>query len=544
MTKPNKKVLLIVSILFGLSCLAGDYIDNDIRTMPTLCALTLINIAAFFSTVLIVRAFFEYGDRIHVNSKYMDRSYHFFDRYAWFKVSFILFLFGMFFATAKYPGVVSGGTQFMIQQAMGMDTKARQLSPVIYEGHYVTGHHPVLLTFFLGAFIKIGCRLGHPNWGMYLAACAFTFLNALGWGYVIAYFRNYIKPYIWSAAALWYFFNPMIGSFNSYVIKDNLFATSLAVYCCILHEYMGHREKNSFKKLLICSLILPFVKNQGIYIVIIASLMLIIVSREKIAEKLTCAVVPILVFHVLFEGLLMPMCKIAPGGSQEMFSIFFQSTAGTIVEHPEVKESEEYKIIHKVLPIDDWTVYNPEVSDAIKFKYNQNTTKEEFLEYLIVWLKMATKYPTSYLRAIMHQTYGYYCIDRFTRDWIFPGYDLKISDSGRKISGPVFAGLHKAIGNFLGGCTKKKRFQYFFSVPSAFWIIVVSLLLFKGRITRAVWLSPLLLQWLICLVSPVNAGGRYGFVIYAMVPVILGVINRYNSNVRAASKELITDSDM
>ena len=534
MVKHRKVSLVIASALFGLSCLAGYCIAHTGEpTISTMLMVSVVDTFLFYIFVLLTQFFFDTKQKELFENNYICRRiYSFFNRRTGIKVFFALLITGLFFATVKYPGVVSGGTQFMIQQAMGMDTRARSLSPVIYEGHYITGHHPILLTCFIGAFIKLGLQLGHPNWGMYWAACSITFLNALGWSYVLVYFRKYMKPFAWTIIFLWFILNPMLGNFNSCVLKDNLFATILAVFSCIIHEYCNQGTRRSFAKMLACSISVPFIKNQGIYIVIIAMVGLIAVHRKKVFEKTLCIVLPIQIFQILFEGFLMPALKIAPGGKQEMLSILFQPTARTILEHPEIKETDEYEVIQKVLPIDDWSVYNERVSDAIKFRYNQKATKEELVNYFKVWIKMGGRYPKSYLFAILHQTYGYYCIDCKTSDWVWKGYELQISDAGDVISAPEFK-LHFAIVNYLAMFVKSERIYALYCIPISFWAIVIGFLLFKGKISELIWMAPVILQWMICLVSPVNGGGRYGMVIYMMAPILLGFVNNNNSELRS-----------
>ena len=73
----------------------------------------------------------------------------------------LIFVFWIPRVLIIYPGIKTGGVYAQFQQIMGMDTLARRLSPVIYDGHYISGHHPVLLTFLFGMFIRIGAEAGN-----------------------------------------------------------------------------------------------------------------------------------------------------------------------------------------------------------------------------------------------------------------------------------------------------------------------------------------------------------------------------------------------
>lgn len=84
-----------------------------------------------------------------------------FNRNTFVKVFAVIFLLWIPLVLIRYPGIQSGGVSAQFQQIMGMDTLARRLSPVIYDGHYISGHHPVLLTFLFGMFIRIGAEAGN-----------------------------------------------------------------------------------------------------------------------------------------------------------------------------------------------------------------------------------------------------------------------------------------------------------------------------------------------------------------------------------------------
>ena len=47
--------------------------------------------------------------------------------------------------------------------------------------------------------------------------------------------------------------------------------------------------------------------------------------------------------------------------------------------------------------------------------------------------------------------------------------------------------------------------------------------LYRKKQTDLIWYLPVVLQWLICLLSPVNGCGRYAYVVYVMTPFIMAV---------------------
>lgn len=128
-----------------------------------------------------------------------------------------------------------------------------------------------MLTYVFGAFIKFGILVGEPNIGLFLLSCFVCLINALCWSFVLSTVKKYLNNLIWNILFLIFLLNPMIISFNTYVLKDNLFASVLAVYSILIFKLLRDREKKDMFLFFFISVILPFVKNQGIYIVILTS---------------------------------------------------------------------------------------------------------------------------------------------------------------------------------------------------------------------------------------------------------------------------------
>ena len=437
------------------------------------------------------------------------------------KVFAVIFLLWIPLVLIRYPGIQSGGVSAQFQQIMGMDTLARRLSPVIYDGHYISGHHPVLLTFLFGMFIRIGAEAGNVDIGMFLLNCAVCIFNALGWAYIISSFYQYLNRREWFLLFICFSANPLIISLNTYVLKDNLFATLLSVYCIVIFRICQDGMTKRYKyQMLGISILLPFIKNQGIYIVALVNIILIFSIRNTIRAWIKNIVFSILIYGIIFSGVIMPLMKISPGGKQEMFSLFFQATAKTMLEHSDEIEKEEAEVITKILPIEEWSVYTPHKSDNIKFQFNQKATSTDLKDFFIVWIKIGFRRPKSYIKAILAQTYGYYNIDYETADLNWNGAEHPFTSNGDMISAPKWETLNQKITDFLSWCIHHEHFKYVFNIAVSFWLIAMCCLVYEGEKKNLLWIVPTGVQWLICLLSPVNGSGRYGMVIYEMAPFI------------------------
>lgn len=516
MEKSKKRIeLFLCAIMFASSSSVKSYVDNDSN-------FTGMFLNAVFDFCLFVAVYYIFSGR---SMKYVSREQRklevFFEKGTYLKIFLLLMIFWMPVVILRYPGIQSGGVEYQIQSFMGMDTLARSLSPITYEGHYITGHHPVLLTLIFGSFIKVGLILGNASVGMFLLSCCVCILNGLGWAYVIYSLFQEIEHKFWVRGGICFLINPMIISLNTYVLKDNLFATALAVYCVLILKICKKgRQKRYEMGVCFFSVLIPFIKNQGIYIVLITSIVLAFYMKNELKIWIGNAVLAVLIYVVLFSHILMPCLQIAPGGRQEMLGILFQMTARVMIEHSTEIDNNEAGNIHKVLPVEDWTVYEPNNSDNIKFQYNQSAEVPDIAAYLGVWLKQGLRYPESYIRAVLEQTYGYYCIDYKTVDWNWKETYFFVSPNHDLVSGPMWEGAINKIYDFLSICTQCGRISYLFNIAVSFWIIVMCCLVHRKR-RDWLWIFPIFLQWCTCLVSPIGGSGRYGMLVYEMVPWII-----------------------
>ena len=71
--------------------------------------------------------------------------------------------------------------------------------------------------------------------------------------------------------------------------------------------------------------------------------------------------------------------------------------------------------------------------------------------------------------------------------------------------------------------TQNFKHRWLYSIPYSMWMSLCSIILYRRKQTDLIWFLPVVLQWLICLLSPVNGCGRYAFILYLMTPFIMAV---------------------
>ena len=321
------------------------------------------------------------------------------------------------YCVMHFPGRTGGGVYNQLLQFYGQDTLARNMSSIIYEGHYITNHHPVLLTCFYGIFFKIGNFLKNTNSAVFLLSCITLLISSFCMSYSLATIRKYISKKIFIILLVFVCLHPIFGMYSFASCKDNLYASCLLLFYTSILEIVFREGKplsnKRFKWMVVgISVLIPFLKNQGL-IVVVVSLIFLAIFRKNVRRFMIFNIATvILIYAVLFSHIIMPLAKIAPGGKQEALSVPFQQTALYVKRYGEELTQEELEIIDKVLPVDEIaSLYDGRRADAVKFRYKQQASFEELIDYFVLWFKHFFKHPDVYFRAFFLLTDGYYYID-------------------------------------------------------------------------------------------------------------------------------------
>lgn len=433
-----------------------------------------------------------------------------------------------------FPARLGGGSTNQIAQFYGQETFARKLSPIIYENHFITNHHPVLLTYLYGMFFKVGNIMGNTNAFAFLLSCIILLINSFCMAYLLKTVKKYISIKLYAAVLLIICFHPIFGIYSYTICKDNLFASALIIFYALILELSLKDDKDSIcnkhfkRKLLAVSILIPFLKNQGFLIVII-SLVFIAKKIEKIRRFAIMGIgIIIFTYIILFSKILMPALKIAPGGKQEMLSVPFQQTALYVQKYRDELEQKEYEIIDAVLPVDIIAeIYVADKADAVKFKYKQDATRKELLNYFLLWIKLFFKHPDVYFKAFFALTDGYYYIGYGKAE-----LDLYM-DVGYGASTPQwvlnFEEKEMALWQFL---IHMPIIGVFFRVAIFTWITFFSFFycIYRKEKKCLLVFTPIILNLVVCILGPWNGIIRYALPIIYALPVTVCLLGKKEVN--------------
>lgn len=304
-----------------------------------------------------------------------------------------------------------------------------------YTQHTFNNHHPIAHTLFIGACYDAGRflqqKLHCPLDGMAIYAFLQMVLlsGAFACGFAFLICRNAPRRML-IGTLLWCIIFPVHPLMAISTTKDTFFTAFLLMDFFLLDQAMEDKEKFGKKdmiRLCIVNLALMLFRKNGVYIQIILFIILLTVAlccflpfnklrrRDCDFSKGNQAAVWIRLAAVTFfsiclflaaERTLVYLTDAEPGESAEALSIPLQQLARTYKSNGEQMKMEDLELLTAYLPEKGLENYRPYISDGVKMYFNNDLFRENPTDFIRIYLRLAFKYPGSYLMAPLYQTMG------------------------------------------------------------------------------------------------------------------------------------------
>ncbi|MBO5474255.1 MAG: hypothetical protein J6A08_10810 [Lachnospiraceae bacterium] len=303
-----------------------------------------------------------------------------------------------------------------------------QLYQVI-AGDYST-HHPLLHTLFLGAFFKLGGRLGSYSLGMAFHSVAQMLLMAGAFGYVLScLYRRRTSVYLRLFLAAFYGLFPTNSILAISTTKDVLFSALVLLYVVNLYQRIcgGKRRKDmpvGWCAYVITAVLMLLMRNNALYAFAV-SIPLVCLGLHHLEQREGGALWK---QYLLFSltALLLAMAGNAGlkavvharnGSPREMLSVPLQQMARTRVKEeenlpPEIREELDAYLSSEWV----FAAYNPHLADPVKQRAVIHDNPAGFLR---TWVKLGLKYPQIYVDAFLDNTIGYWFLEDTTHAEIY-----------------------------------------------------------------------------------------------------------------------------
>lgn len=438
----------------------------------------------------------------------------------------IIFIFWLPYYFVTYPGGVQWDTFSQINQYYGIEE--------------LTNHHPVISTLIMGSFIKLGRFLADDNLGVFmynifqslLLVYAFSLFFKLMSAFKTPYPLRWVFLGFYSLITIW-------PAFAQLMIKDTLYTAAVCIflYLIVSDVIMKYSSPLSCFKLIAAGAMVCLLRNNGVYIIGFTLMFILFCRRIRRKRLLLCLSIPVFIFYV-FVKVILPICDIPAGSKREMLSIPFQQTARYVQMYGNEMSETNKQIINNVLDYEGLAQnYNPELSDPVKATYKENSSVDEFIQYLKVWLRGFFTHPSTYIAATLNNTYGYYSLEaelKGNNDPYFIESNRAVNTGDFNIynASPFYKDGINILLNLRNIQMRLPVINLFFNMGFYTWLLIFFLarLIAKHRFSDIVVLVPSLTSVLICIASPVNTYLRYMLPVMACMPLVVSSVIYVQSN--------------
>ena len=388
----------------------------------------------------------------------------------------------------------------------------------------LSNHHPIFHTGLIALFVNIGRGiLGNINMGVATYIIFQMIMMAVMFAIVMQYLsKKKVPTAIRVIILLYYMFYPVNALFSVTMWKDILFAGMVPIFLILCNELIYNTDEFLSKKkniaiYIIVSVLIFWMRNNGMYIVILTMPFIVIVLR-KYWKKVIPMFLSIIIIYFALKTVIFSALNIKNGSVAEMLSIPLQQIARVDKYYRDSLNEDIVKEIDSFFKCENiGEKYNPILSDPVKAELNVDYFNENKIEFIKLWAKLLRGYFKDYVESFISNSYGYYYPE--ARHWV-ANRTMEANSMGLEQTPIIEGKLVSTIDSLI-----EKRdlpiISMFFSIGMAFWIIIISL---GYRILNKDYRGlPILVLWLTIVASPVFCEYRYAYPLFTALPLYLGL---------------------
>lgn len=401
----------------------------------------------------------------------------------------------------------------------------------------INNYYPPLHTVTLSLLMQLGNLLGSYTFGFFLNLVVQLLLlwSAFCYGFVLM--KRWETPYALRYLALFIIcvvqFFPMEATI---VEKDVPYTACVIFIVLLLYEMIRTIGEGELPLVKVGGIVLVCMgvacnRNEGFYLILVAGIGMAIYAYrllayrnpEKCKRMMVALLLPILLF-VLYQKVLLPVCKVADNGPKEALSIPFQQTARYVRDYGYELSEEDEEIIARVLDYENLAeLYDPITSDPVKYTFHAETS-QDLMAYFGVWFRQLLKHPGNAVEATMNNAYGWFYQEGYAHN-----YMMNVQIEGHEVrweihQPEIFAGVRQVMERVAKLLSRVSVINWFENAGFVSWMTILlgAVLLGARRKKYLLALSPLFMALLVCIAAPTfNYQMRYIMPVMFCVPFFL-----------------------
>lgn len=412
----------------------------------------------------------------------------------------------------KYPGNLSPDSITQIEQ--------------ILLGRY-SNHHPFYYTMLIKLFIEIGLNIFggindaiaffHVMQIIFMAGC-FSLVS-------LTLYEMNISAYIIAITHGFYLFMPFHIMYSFTMWKDVMFGGFILLFLISLYRVLKNIGSHY-----IFNWILVGISGVGICLFrsngFFAFVMLFIVftrlfwKRKRMIYLLT----GVIIISFFMKHTVLASLDVTQPDIVETLSIPLQQMSRVIVEHNDFNDAQR-KLLCDVVNIESIPkVYQSYISDPVKNlirnEGSEQCIQDHKLAYLKLYIEVGLKHPTSYLKAWIDETKGFW-----NAGYSYWRWSNGVYDNNYGINRIIYSHfINKCVDDYLWIFSENSFFQLFLCIGVYVWIVLFFCFICIVRRDKAGMFMtiPVLAIILSLLIStPVYAEFRYAYATFCSVPFLI-----------------------
>lgn len=513
--KPKCITTVTISIIFAIIEIVCTSINTDFTLNHIIDKWLVINFLGYvILSWSIISTIYTFFDNNQLMKKKINKSILVEPKKMFFINILLILIAWLPYFLRYFPGLLTADSCAQVAQAIG-------IAPL-------TNHHPVFHTGLIAIFLNIGINLfGNINLGVAMYTIFQMIAMATMFSIVLYYLsKKEIPLFIRIVILLFYMIYPINALFSVTMWKDVLFAGIIPIFVILQIELTFNTESFLMKKkniaiYIIVSLLVFFMRNNGIYVAVLSMPFIAIVLR-KYWKKIIPMFLGIIVIYCVLKTAIFSVLNIQNGSVAEMLSVPLQQIARVEKNHREELNDETINQINNFFECKNiGDKYNPVLSDPVKAELNTNFFNENKLEFINLWLKLLRNYFKDYVESFISNSYGYYYPE--ATHWV-ANRTMEANSMGIEqkplIEGKIVSKIDSLIEQ-----RNLPLISMCFSIGTAFWMIVICLgyKIYSKDYKNILIYIPIFILWLTIVASPVFCEYRYAYSLFTVLPIYISL---------------------
>lgn len=301
---------------------------------------------------------------------------------------------------AYYPGIFAYDASNQVMQVIN---------------HDYTTHHPLVHTLLLGGFFSIGNAIGDNNLGVLLYSFFQMFVIAAIMSEAIVYMlKKGMSKTMYGIVLLFYAFFPINSMMAISTTKDVLFSAFMLGLLITLWELFDDESLWKSKKVIFVGFVfligIMLLRNNAIYACVLScAIICILLKRNR--KRFCLFIFSGLVISSLLNWGISSALDAQKGSMVEMLSVPLQQIARVGKYHEDELDSEIKKELYSFINKEVVQNYAPNISDGVKNFVDEKSIKNDPMQFLRLYIKLAVRYPREYIDAFASLTQGFWYLE-------------------------------------------------------------------------------------------------------------------------------------